>query len=130
MITVNREMKVRIYQDLHKAKKLSYIITHQTEALVLLQSQRPLFTKRCSLWGRLFAVRMTRVPIPDFGGFCLFANWWRLSVPEKIRSMFGTLFSITSRKLYRPIIHLSAMVELDKDGVLSAAQVNSRPEDN
>ena len=115
---------------LHKAMQLGYVLVHRTEALVLPQSQRSLLSKRRNLWGRLFAMRMARVPTPHFGGFCLFANWWRLSVSDKIRSVLGTVLRIISRKLYRPIKYLSGMVELDKDGVLSAAQVDSRPEDN
>jgi len=115
---------------LHKAMQLGYVQVHRTEALVLPQSQRSLLSKRRNLWGRLFAMRMARVPTPHFGGFCLFANWWRLSVSDKIRSLLGTVLRIISRKLYRPIKYLSGMVELDKDGVLSAAQVDSRPEDN
>jgi len=90
-------------QFLHKAKESGYIQVHRAEALVLSQSQKSLFNKRCELWGRLLMMWMMRVPRPCFVGFSLFTLWWHLSAPDKIRSVLGMLRRIIARKWTKPI---------------------------
>ncbi len=88
---------------LQKAISAGYIKGQQVDWRILHQSQKALLSKRQNLFGRLLAMRMMRVPTPNFGRFPLFANWWRLPAFDKSRSVFGTLYRVISRRWNKPL---------------------------
>jgi len=89
---------------LKKALDSGYIKLHKIDnADILTKSQKSLLRKRQHLWGRLTAMKITGVPIPDYKGFSLFGNWMRLPFIEKFTSFFGTLKRIITRGWRKPI---------------------------
>jgi len=92
---------------LYKAIKAGYVKLDRVEPDTLPQSQKALLRRRRHLWGRLLAMRITRVPTPHFEGFSLYSNWRCLSFFDKIRSMLGTIRRIISRKWNKPLGHNS-----------------------
>ncbi|MBN2457227.1 MAG: Coenzyme F420 hydrogenase/dehydrogenase, beta subunit C-terminal domain [Sedimentisphaerales bacterium] len=99
LILVRTERGRRLLRD---AIDAGYIKLVKAEHEIVALSQKSLLNKRRNLWGRLFAMHLMRVPTPHFVGFSLFAGWWKLSVSQQIRSVFGTFYRIVSRKLNRP----------------------------
>ena len=88
---------------LHEAIKAGYVKLESVVQSAIPRSQKALLARRRHLWGRLFMMRMMRVPIPRFAGFSLFRNWLRLSSAEKLRSLAGTLKRIIERGWTRPL---------------------------
>jgi coenzyme F420 hydrogenase subunit beta len=88
---------------LHRAIEEGYVILKHADWSVLLQSQKALLRKRQQLWGRLLAMRMMQIPIPQFKGFSLFANWRDLPVSSKAHSVAGTFKRILQRKWTKPL---------------------------
>lgn len=88
---------------LHKAAAAGYLELKQVDARALRQSQEALLRRRRHLWGRLVVLRLAGIPVPNYRGFSLFANWGDLSLAEKARSLLGTAKRIIRRKLYIPI---------------------------
>ncbi|MDI6449684.1 Coenzyme F420 hydrogenase/dehydrogenase, beta subunit C-terminal domain [Anaerobaca lacustris] len=86
---------------LHEAMKAGYLTLEQVAPDVLPQSQAALLKRRLDLWGRLAALRWLGAAVPSYQGFSLFANWWTLSVMEKLRSLAGTARRTLERKWYR-----------------------------
>jgi coenzyme F420 hydrogenase subunit beta len=95
------------------AMQKGYIKANQVGTNTLPQSQIALLNRRQNLFGRLFAMRIMRVPIPRYIGFSLFKNWRNLTTLAKLRSVVGTLRRIVSRKLTQPnklLTHRSGLV--------------------
>lgn len=99
LIIVRTEKGRRIVQE---ARKAGYIELQNADPDILPGSQKALLARRRQLWGRLFMMRMMRVPTPRFMGFSLFNSWLRLSAIEKTRSLAGTLKRIVSRGWKKP----------------------------
>jgi coenzyme F420 hydrogenase subunit beta len=76
----------------------------------LVASQINLLEKRRSVWGRLLAFKLLRIPTPRFEGFSLFRNWLRLSAVNKARSVAGTARRCVTRRYFS---------RLDFSGVLT-----------
>jgi coenzyme F420 hydrogenase subunit beta len=90
-------------QDIvHGALEAGYVSLERAESRVVEASQRNLLAKRGAVWGRLLTMKAFGIPTPRFCGFSLFANWKRLSMPEKARSILGTARRIIKRTYYRP----------------------------
>lgn len=87
-----------------------YLVLHRVQPSVLAQSQKPLYNKRCHLWGRLLAMRMMLVPVPHFAGFSLLSNWRRLPWVAKLRSVGGTFRRIIARRWLVPMKPLKVAV--------------------
>jgi coenzyme F420 hydrogenase subunit beta len=87
---------------LHEAMDAGYVRLEEAAADVLPQSQRSLLQRRQHLWGRLFALRLFRTPVPRYRGFSLFANWRSLPISGKMRSVLGTMHRIRQRGWNRP----------------------------
>jgi len=94
LLVVRTETGKRFLQD---AMRAGYILLQQVESRALTNSQESLWAKRASLWGRLTAMRVGRVPVPHYRGFYLFANWLRLPFMAKARSVLGTCRRILLR---------------------------------
>lgn len=71
-----------------------------TKKVVL--SQKNLLAKKGSIGGRLFAMRMLRLPVPNYQGYRLGRLWWNLPVGEKLRSVVGTIRRVLERGYDRP----------------------------
>jgi coenzyme F420 hydrogenase subunit beta len=88
---------------LKKALDAGYIKLRKIDIDVLSKSQKSLLRRRRHLWGRLTAMRVTRVGVPDYRGFSLFENWMKLPFMEKLSSILGTLRRIMTRGWRKPI---------------------------
>jgi coenzyme F420 hydrogenase subunit beta len=88
---------------LRKAIDAGYINLERVGPDTIPRSQKALLTRRRHLWGRLFMMCMTGVPIPRYIGFFLLRSWLRLSSLEKLRSLVGTLKRIILRGWMKPL---------------------------
>jgi len=82
---------------LRKAIEAGYVELERMRPAVLPASQQSLLKKRQVLFGRLLGMRMMFVPTPFFVGFSLWPNWWQLSIPDKCRSVLGTIRRIITK---------------------------------
>jgi coenzyme F420 hydrogenase subunit beta len=88
---------------LRGAMESGFVLLEPADPETLPKSQISLLGRRRALWGRLAAFRVCRVPTPRYRGFSLFANWRRLSLRERLRSLFGTFYRIIQRHWNRPL---------------------------
>ena len=88
---------------LKRARDAGYVSLTPADVRKALDSQLNLIRKRGSVWGRLLALRLFRVPTPELHGFSLLQNWLGLSLLEKAQSTLGTIRRILLRRLYRPL---------------------------
>lgn len=95
---------------LARAREAGYVELAPADVEKALNSQRNLIRKRGSVWGRLLALRLLRLPAPDLHGFSLLENWMKLSLLEKAQSTMGTVRRIVERKLYHPLRILESEV--------------------
>jgi coenzyme F420 hydrogenase subunit beta len=79
---------------LHRAIQEGYIKAEQIVSENLALSQQSLLNKRRRLWSRIVAMRIGRMSTPCFRGFSLFTNWLDLSLPDKVRSILGSLYRV------------------------------------
>ena len=91
----------RGHRILRRAMEAGYIELERVQPEVLAASQKSLLNKRQNLFGRLLAMRILRVPVPNYRGFPLFRNWLRLPAIKKTRSVLGTFRRIIKRRLWR-----------------------------
>lgn len=110
---------------LKEAMRAGYVKLRRGDSYTVSASQPSLLKKRRQLWGRFLAMRMMRIPTPHFEGFSLFANWWCLSVPDKIRSVLGTLRRIILRKWTKPVGPSRKKFKMDKSQISIEKLVNS-----
>jgi len=77
-----------------------YLIAEVKGYEILPASQPNLQKTRSRLWGQLFALKLLRVPCPEYSGFYLFHNWFkRLSFTKKIKSVLGTMKRVYVKKI-------------------------------
>lgn len=88
---------------LRRAMETGYVILKSVEPLVLVASQANLLAKRRAIWGRLLALKMFGIPIPEYDRFPLYENWKNITTREKARSLIGTVRRIIQRRYYRPL---------------------------
>lgn len=69
---------------------------------VLPDSQKSVYRRRQSLWGRMLAMKLLTIPVPNYKGFILFEEWKKLPMQEKLRSVFGTFKRGITRKWFVP----------------------------
>jgi len=90
-------------QIFHEAVADGLIAAWPSDSSKLLASQKRLLTKRQSLWGRLLALKILRIPTPQFKGFQLSINWLGLlPTIEKFKSISGTVKRAIQRNYFRP----------------------------
>jgi len=87
---------------LHDAMNAGYVRLEPAAPDTLPRSQVSVLSRRRALWGRLLALRMYRVPVPQYRGFSLYANWRNLPIRERLRSVFGTICRTRQRHWNRP----------------------------
>jgi coenzyme F420 hydrogenase subunit beta len=90
---------------LHSAIEAGYVCLKQVNPKILVDSQESLLRKRRTIWGRIFTMRLLGIPTPNFIGFSLFNNWRKLTLKEKIKSIFGTVRRIVTRRYYKKMVH-------------------------
>jgi len=99
LVLARTELGRKILQE---AMKAGYVKLKRVEPDVLERSQKALLKQRRHLWGRLVTMRIMRIPVPSFTGFCLFRNWLELPALEKVCSVVGTAKRILLRGWMRP----------------------------
>ena len=87
-------------QVVEGARKAGYVMLKPANPAVIEQSQPEFPAKRGAVWGRMLAMRLFGIPIPEYKGFYLRESWKRLSTKEKTRSILGTVRRIIQRKYY------------------------------
>ncbi len=94
-------VRTRVGMELVKqAIDAGYLIAEEVDSDVLPRSQQSVYEKRCNLWGRLFALKMLRIPAPVYKGFSLRECWKELSLKDKIKAVAGTFKRIALRKWF------------------------------
>jgi coenzyme F420 hydrogenase subunit beta len=76
-----------------------YLAASRAENWKLIDSQKGLLEKKGSIAGRRAALRSFGLPVTEFKGLNLFRCWLDIPMKEKIRSYFGTLRRIWTRRL-------------------------------
>jgi coenzyme F420 hydrogenase subunit beta len=110
LVVVRTETGRRI---LRGAIEAGYVSLKPAESWKLLDSQKNLMAKRGAIGGRIAAMKMMGLPVPQLRGFSLFKNWRRLSFGEKLRSTVGTVRRAITRRFYRPL-SFNASPKVDK----------------
>jgi coenzyme F420 hydrogenase subunit beta len=100
LVVVRTETGRRLVRE---AIEAGYLDLKSSTVEKVVASQRNLLTKKGAVWGRLLAMRLLGLPVPDHTGYGLFRQWLRLPVTEKARSTFGTLRRILTRGHFRPL---------------------------
>jgi coenzyme F420 hydrogenase subunit beta len=80
-----------------------YITLRRADKWKLDKSQGGLLKKKAAVWGRLLAMRLCGLPVPNYLNGFLFECWLKLPLREKLQSTAGTLRRIIARQLYRPL---------------------------
>lgn len=106
---------------LHGAIRDGYLSLKPAERWKLEKSQGGLIQKKGSVWGRRLALRLLGLPVTRFQGLNLFHCWRRLSLVEKLKSVFGTLRRVAQRRYYR------RHVLLPTEPGLKLAQLGEKP---
>jgi coenzyme F420 hydrogenase subunit beta len=86
---------------LHSATEAGYVYLKPADSTVLVDSQKNLLEKRGAIWGRLLAMKLFGLPIPELMGFSLYENWRKSPLEVKLRSTVGTARRIITRRYYR-----------------------------
>jgi coenzyme F420 hydrogenase subunit beta len=82
------------------ALESGYIVATPAEDWKLPASQTGFVGLRGSIWGRLLALRIMRIPVPRLRGYSLFKHWvFRIGVSEKIKCILGAMRRVKSRRL-------------------------------
>ncbi len=85
---------------LHNAMKAGYIDLTKSDAYKVIIAQS-ITKKRKVLFGRLLAMLMMQIPIPEYTGFSLFKIWTRNSFDVMVKSIVGTIKRIIKNRLWR-----------------------------
>lgn len=86
----------------HSAMEAGYVKAARVDPTCLPMSQPGFPAKRGAIWGRLLAMKMFGIPIPEYNGWPLYECWKKLPAKEKAKSILGTIKRIVQRKYYRP----------------------------
>ena len=82
---------------LRRAVATGYVHLEPVTPETVFLAQGNLLARRRELFGRLLVMRLFGIPIPQFIGFSLFYSWMELALPEKLRTLAGTLRRILRR---------------------------------
>jgi coenzyme F420 hydrogenase subunit beta len=81
-----------------------YLHVSPAEAWKLSSSQENLVRKRRSVWGRRVAFKLFCLPVTRITGLPLAKLWLGLPIKEKLKSLFGTMRRIITRRYFAPAI--------------------------
>ena len=99
LVVVRTETGRRIVRA---AMAAGYLELTPAEAWKVEASQKNLVRKKGAIWGRLLALRLLGLPVPQFASRGLFRLWLRLPLMEKIRCTAGTVRRVLKRGYFRP----------------------------
>jgi len=85
---------------LHRAMAAHYLELQPVGPAPVLAAQENLLGRRKEVFGRLLAMRLLMIPIPQFVGFSLFHGWIRLPWLRKVKSLLGTVKRMIKRGLW------------------------------
>lgn len=88
---------------LRDAIDAGYLSLQRAEEWKLTRSQHGLLEKKGAVWGRLLAMRLCGLPVPNYVGSSLFQCWLRLPLTQQLRSVLGTVRRVMTRRLYEPL---------------------------
>jgi coenzyme F420 hydrogenase subunit beta len=93
---------------LQRAISAGAVYLQRVETGAVLQAQPSLLQRRRELFGRLLAMRLLLIPIPQFTGFSLFHTWIRQSLLVEACTVLGTVRRILTRGWWkrRPLFEL------------------------
>jgi coenzyme F420 hydrogenase subunit beta len=91
---------IRGQEILHAARKAGYVSLEKANPDIIELSQSNLLEKRRAVWGRIAAMKAFGLPVPQYPGFPLLANWKGLPLGGKCKSLFGTMRRIVTRRYY------------------------------
>lgn len=87
-----------------RAIEAGYLEAEPVDPSLVPASQPELLRVRGAVLGRLLASRLVGAAAPRYRGFPMLGVWWsRLSLREKLRSVFGTLRRVSRRRLLRSV---------------------------
>jgi coenzyme F420 hydrogenase subunit beta len=88
---------------IRSAMEAGALTLDRADPRIVAASQPNLLRARGSVWGRLFAMRLARVPRPRYERLPMLRHWFgALSLSDKARSVFGTWRRIGRRGLLHP----------------------------
>ena len=87
---------------LHRAIAAGYVELKLLTSAAVLAAQKNLLGRRREIFGRLLAMRLLLIPIPQFSGFSLLPSWMEQPISVQVRSFLGTLRRLVLRGLWHP----------------------------
>lgn len=94
---------------LHRAMDAGYLSLEPSEPSAVLAAQENLLERRRQIFGRLVGMKLLAVPTPRFTGFGLLNSWMRRPLPDKIRTIAGTMRRVIRKGLWKKSPVRSAM---------------------
>lgn len=86
---------------IERAIASGYIEAKNVDSSLLPKSQANLLKVRGAVWGRTTALRMIGGWVPRYTGMAQLPFWWRdLTLREKLRSIFGTIYRCVRRGIH------------------------------
>jgi coenzyme F420 hydrogenase subunit beta len=99
LVLVRNQTGERIWEALLSQ---DYIKTEPSIWCRLPESQKSIFQGRCELFGRLFILKLRKIPYPVLNGFNLKQNWKGLTLKRKVKTLIGTLRRTIQRSWTSP----------------------------
>lgn len=92
-------------RDVLAAARAAGALHLEPAAPAVLSAARPgQLPARGALWGRVLALRLLGIPVPQYAGLPLFRFWLTdLTLAQRLRSVFGTARRIFRKRLRRPL---------------------------
>jgi coenzyme F420 hydrogenase subunit beta len=86
---------------LHRAIAAGYVVLTSIGSDAVLSAQTSLLQRRRELFGRLLAMRMLMIPIPQFANFSLVRSWLLLPFRKQVQTIVGTIRRAVVRGWWR-----------------------------
>lgn len=87
-------------QLLERAARAGFVFLKPSDPSQVLAAQPNLLRRKRFLFGRLLAMRLLLIPIPNFKGFTLFRDWQREALSSQLKSILGTWRRLLNRGLW------------------------------
>lgn len=86
---------------LHRAIAAGYVVLTPVGSDAVLSAQTSLLQRRRELFGRLLAMYMLMIPIPQFANFSLVRSWLLLPFRKQVQTIAGTIRRAVGRGWWR-----------------------------
>jgi coenzyme F420 hydrogenase subunit beta len=80
----------------------NYLVLEKKNPIIVAHSQPEMLSKRGSIWGRVFVMKLFFLPTPRLENYHLFYFWLKLTTASKVKSIFGTIKRILTRWYFSP----------------------------